>query len=171
MKSMTTATKGAQRKAGKGRTDPFGFFKRATADTFNFLVEEYSFEESSSGVYPPECAIKYQNQTTGVTITYEWGGVAWVDLSRVDDDERYSLDVLMLACQLDRSIDEFYPADGESPNEYIERVLRDYAQVLMSCGREILSGDFRIFPKLKKLSEDVLSQRNKEMFGSETGVT
>jgi len=43
-------------------------------------------------------------------------------------------------------------------------VLHEHAQVLKSCGGDILIGDFRIFPKLKNLSEEVLRQRNAEMF-------
>jgi hypothetical protein len=99
IKSRAIVTKNTRRKAKKRKTDPFAFFKHAVTDTFNFLVEDYDFQQLSSSVHPPECAIKYQNQTTGVTITYEWGGVLWVDLSRVSNEERYSVDILMLECQ------------------------------------------------------------------------
>lgn len=159
-------TKTTRRKAEKRRTDPFAFFKQAATDAFNFLVENYNFQRLSISVHPPECAIKYQNQTTGVTITYEWGGTLWVDLSRVSDEKRYSVDILMLECQPERSIAEFHPSENESANEYVKRVLQEYAQVLKSCSGDILIGDFRVFPKLKNLSEEVLRQRNAEMFGS-----
>ena len=164
MKARTKVTKTTRPKAEKRTTDPFAVFKQAAIDAFNFLIENYDFEQLSSSVHPPECAIKYQNQTTGVTITYEWGGALWVDLSRISDQEKYSVDILMLECQPERSIADFHPSESESPNEYVKRVLQKYAQVLKSCGRDILIGDFRIFPKLKNLSEEVLRQRNAEMF-------
>ena len=170
----TTSSKVMRSK--KELKDPFAVFKQATADAFNFL-NEHGFEHVSTSAHAPECEIKYQNETTGLTITYEWGGVAWVDLSRLQrtsaevvEDERYSLDVLMLECCPNRDINEFYPSEDESPDQYVERVLLDYAQVLKECGRDILRGDFRLFPKLKKHAENVLRQRNKELFGSETGV-
>jgi len=164
MKPRTKVTKTTRQKAEKRMTDPFAFFKQAATDAFNFLIENYDFEQLSSSVHPPECALKYQNQTTGVTITYEWGGALWIDLSCINDEERYSVDILMLGCQPERSTTEFHPSESESPNEYVKRVLQEYAQVLKSCGGDILIGDFRIFPKLKNLSEEVLRQRNAEMF-------
>jgi hypothetical protein len=109
--------------------------------------------------------------------SYQVVGRTWVDLSRLQrtsaevvEDERYSVDVLMLECSPNRDINEFYPSEEESPNQYVERVLQEYAQVLKECGRDVLRGDFRLFPKLKKHAEDVLRQKNKELFGSETGI-
>ena len=167
-----------QRKKRKEPKDPFAFFKRATADAFRFFVDEYGFEKVSTNVHPPECEIKYQNETTGIAITYEWGGVIWVDVSRltrttteVVEDEGYSLGLLMLECCPSRDINEFYPSEGESPDQYVERVLFDCAKVLKEYGTEILRGNFRLFPKLNKLAEEVLRQRNKEMFGSEAEFT
>ncbi len=152
-----------RRKAKKVQSDPFAFFKQATSDTFSFLIDEYDFYQVSTDVVPPECEIKFRNQTSEVTVTYEWGGVIWVDLSRRDHEERYSVDILMLECQPERGVAEFHPLETESPNEYVNRVLKDYAQVLKSCGRDILMGDFRLFPKLRRLSEEVLRQRNAEL--------
>lgn len=174
----STTTKIVRRKKLKEPTDPFAFFKKATADAFHFLVTDYGFEHVSTTVHVPECAIKYWNETTGVTITYEWGGAIWVDLTRlkrmpaeVVEGERYSLDILMLERCPNKDIRQFYSLDKEQTSEYIERVLQVYANALKECGRDVLTGDFRIFPKLKKLAEDVLRQRNKELFGSETGET
>jgi hypothetical protein len=76
------------------------------------------------------------------------------------------MDILMLECRPERSIAEFHPSENESADEYVKRVLQEYAQVLRSCGRDILIGDFRVFPKLKNLSEEVLRQRNADMVDS-----
>jgi hypothetical protein len=172
--SSKTTTRSKKRKELK---DPFACFKQATAETFNFLVDDYGFEPVSTIVHAPECEIKYWNKTTGVTVTYEWGGVIWVDLSRLKrasaeavENERYSLDILMLECCPDRGVKELQPSEEESSNQYVERVLPTYAKVLKKCGSDVLAGDFRIFPRLKKHAEEVLRQRNKELFGTETGT-
>jgi hypothetical protein len=164
-------------KKGKELKDPFAFFKEATAEAFSFLVDDYGFVPVSTTVHAPECEIKYWSKTTGVTVTYEWGGVIWVDLSRLErttaeavENERYSLDVLMLERCPDREVKALQPSEAESSNQYVERVLPTYAEVLKECGLDVLAGDFRIFPRLKKLSEEVLRQRNKELFGTETGT-
>jgi hypothetical protein len=176
-KMKSTTKKTTQRKKRKEPTDPFAFFKEATADAFHFLVTDYSFEHISTTVHTPECAVKYWNETTGVTITCEWGGAIWVDLSRlkrtpaeVVEGERYSLDILMLERCPNKDISHFL-SDKEWSNEHIKKILLDYADVLKECGHDVLKGDFQIFPKLKNLAEDVLRQRNKELFGSESGET
>jgi hypothetical protein len=167
--TMKTTSK-ATRSKGRELKDPFVLFKQATAEVFKFL-EVYNFEHVSTSDHAPECEIKYQNETTGVTITYEWGGVAWVELSRlkrkragVVEDGTYSVDILILECCPEWDINDFYPSENESPSQYVKRVLQDYAEVLKECGHEILKGDFQIFPKLKKHAEDVLRQKNKELF-------
>jgi hypothetical protein len=159
------------RKERKELKDPFSFFKQAAAEAFGFLIDDYGFEKVSTKVQPPECTINFQNVTTGVTITYEWGGVIWIDLTclrptsaAVVADERYSVDVLMLECCPNRNVREFYPSDDESASQYVERVLGAYAHVLNECGRDIFRGDFQLFPSLKKHAEEILRQRRKEMF-------
>ncbi len=160
-------TRAKQRRTLK---DPFAVFKHSTAEAFSFL-DSFDFETVSTTVQPPECEIKYRNYTTGVTITYEWGGVVWVDLSRLSrkgdetvEAERYGLDLLMLECLPDRDTDYLHPSRDEPPDQYAERVLREYAQILKDCAGDILNGDFRVFPKLKKHAEGVLSRRNSELF-------
>ena len=150
----------SKRTGRKNGSDPFAFFKEASAVAFKFLAENYGFEERSTTVHPPECAIKYENRTTGVIVTYEFDGVVWVDLRRIENNERYSLDVLLLACQPEQTIDEFYASDGESRNQYVSRVLHRYADILNDCGRDILVGDFHLFPKLRMLSEQLSRLRN-----------
>jgi hypothetical protein len=166
------SSKAKQSKQRKAQYDPFAVFMRSTTAAFSFLVHDYDCEKVSTSIHPPECEIKYRNDTTGVTITYEWGGVVWLDLSRLTrnseeavEEERYSLDVLMLECLPSMDINCLRPSESESPDDYVERVLEEYARILNDCGDAILHGDFRIFPKLRKHAEEVLRQRNKEMFG------
>jgi hypothetical protein len=170
VKTKNSAAK--QSKQRKAHNDPFAVFKRSTDAAFSFLVHDYAFEKVSTSIHPPECEIKFRNNTTGVAITYEWGGVVWVDLSRLTrngaeavEEERYSLDLLMLECLPNLDINLLRPSEDESPDVYVERVLEEYAGSLKNCGEAILTGDFRIFRKLKKHAAEVLRQRNKEMFG------
>lgn len=165
-------------KKRKEATDPFVFFKKATASIFDFLITDYSFEHISTITHIPECAIKYWNETTGITITYEWGGAIWVDLAQlrqmpaeVVEDERYTLDILMLERCPNKDVSHFYGPDKEWSDEYVKGVLQDYANVLKEYAHDILMGDFQIFTKLRKIAEDVMNKRNKELFGSESGDT
>ena len=169
MKTKKSAAKKSKQR--NAQNDPFAVFKRSTDAAFGFL-HDYDFEKVSTSIHPPECEIKYQNDTTGVAITYEWGGVVWVHLSRLTrngaeavKEERYALDLLMLECLPNLDINRLQPSEDETPDAYVERVLGEYATILKECGEAILNGDFRVFPKLKKHAAEVLRQRNKEMFG------
>jgi hypothetical protein len=48
-------------------------------------------------------------------------------------------------------VDKFYGDDKEWTNEYISDRLREYANFLKEDARDVLSGDFSIFPEFKKL--------------------
>jgi hypothetical protein len=65
------------------------------------------------------------------------------------------------------AIDHFEQTDGAD----LAELLQDYARLLEECGRDILTGDFTDFPKLKKLVTAAQRKANLEMFGSETGET
>jgi hypothetical protein len=66
-------------------SDAFSSFKKATRKAFAFLrAPAYKFNEVQTSCHPPECIVRYENQTTGVTISYEWGGTPSVVPSRRD---------------------------------------------------------------------------------------
>lgn len=168
---MGETVKSTKPKTRKAPKDPFAVFKRTTAEAFSFLVDDYHFEHVATLTNPPECAIEYRNDTTAVIVEYEWGGAAWVYLNRlqrkgdeVSRGEGYSLDVLMLERLPGRNIDEFRRSKDESPDQYVQRVLPEYAHIIKECGTDILKGDFQTFPKLKKHAAEVLRQRNRELF-------
>lgn len=50
-------------------------------------------------------------------------------------------------------------------------LLNAYAQTLEQCGHDVLTGDFTIFPKLRKRMTAEQRKINLKVFGSETGET
>lgn len=157
--------------------DPFVHFKKVTADAFDFLISDYGFDHFSTTVYMPECEIRYYNQTTGVRVMYEWGGLPSVTLFRLErtptkilEPEGYWIELLIKERCPDRDERLNYES-GELNDRDVERMLRNYAVVLKAYARDVLQGDFKIFPKLKALAQEEQRQRNLELFGSETGET
>lgn len=153
-------------------TDPFGPFKKATRKAFSFLAEApYKFEAGEPIVHVPECVIEYLNKTTGVTVSYEWGGSPSVVLKRLEQSsssissgEQVGLKFLVME-RCPSSIGEFDPeVSGD-----LEEILGEYARILKECGDDILRGDFQVFTKLKQIADEELRKKNTEMFGSETG--
>ena len=138
----------------KRLTDPFGSFTKSTREAFKFLLKpSYGFKEDQTIVHPPECDIRYRNATTGVTISYEWGGTPSVVLTKLDrgarsvwDGEQVGLRFLVME-RCPSVINRFQPEYGNDPDE----LLREYARILEQCGQDILSGNFKDFALLKKL--------------------
>jgi len=162
------------RKKGREPADPFTSFKDATAKAFSFLVTDYGFKHIDTIVYVRECAIKYRNETTGVIVSYEWGSAPWVVLARLKDPIDFSVVermgvrfILMERCPSDL-VDY---GEEQLKGQDLEKTLNHDADALKRCGHDILTGDFQVFPKLRKLVEAETRRLNLDYFGSETGET
>ena len=155
-------------------SDAFSSFKKATRKAFAFLcAPAYKFNEVQTFCHPPECIVRYENKTTGVTISYEWGGTPSVVLSRRHptaspvEEEQFGLKFLVM----ERCPEDLERIEARGPGEDIAQILTEYAQILKKCGHEVLAGDFQVLPGLNKLITDERHKANLKMFGSETGET
>jgi hypothetical protein len=154
-------------------SDPFTSFKKATRQAFAFLrAPAYKFNEVQTVCHPPECIVRYENKTTGVIISYEWGGTPSVIVSRLHPDlpveeEQFGLKFLVM----ERCPEELDRIEAKGSSDDIAQVLTEYAQILKKCGHEVLTGDFQVLPRLNKLIIAERRKTNLEMFGSETGET
>lgn len=164
-------------KRKKEPTDSFAFFKKLTSDAFSFLVADYDLKHVSTQVYASECVIRYRNETTGVLVFYENSSIPWIVLMRlkrtpdeVIEAEGYGLNILAMELGLTELVN-FDSAPQECTDDEVEEMLRNYARMLREHGRDILTGDFRVFPKLKQLAKQKEREINKQLFGSETGET
>ena len=158
----------------KTPSDPFGPFKEATRKAFAFLrAPAYRFNEVETVCHPPECIVRYENRTTEVIVSYEWGGTPSVVFLRRDqksspsDEEQFGLKFLVM----ERCPEALDCLEAKGRGNDIEQVLIEYAQILKKCGHEVLTGDFQVLPKLKKLKAAERRKANFRMFGSETGET
>ena|ERR1700730_15903876 len=66
---------------------------------------------------------------------------------------------------------KFYGADKEWTNDYIEKLLRQYAKFLREGARDVLTAEFGIFPELKKLGAHYRRQTNRRYFGTYNGAS
>jgi hypothetical protein len=153
--------------------DYFATFKNAASEAFAFLIADFGFKLVKIIVILPECEITYWNETTSVTITYEWQSVISVDVGRlkhspegIKESESYSLDSLLLERCPDRNTSDYYCAQGDWSEDHIKWVLHNYASDLKACGKDILAGKFRIFPALKRQTAKILKRKNEMIFGS-----
>lgn len=167
--------KSAQKRKKTKSTDPFSFFQKAALNSFSFLIADYGFELISTNIHIPECAIRYRNKTTSVIVFYEWGAGVWVDLGRlkhtpeeIAEVEMYSLDLLIIKRCPEKIIKQDFDFQQHS-EMYIQKVTDEYADALQKCGDDVLTGDFRVFQKLKSLAKDEEHRVNKELYGSKTG--
>jgi ribosomal protein L18 len=170
-----SANKTLEKPSGESR-DPFAFFKQATSEIFEFLITDFGFSYVNTVVYAPDCVIEYRNETTGITVRYEWTSqisVSLIKLKRESNkvlvDKRYSL-LLLLEIRRPRTDPELFSGtDKEWTNEFVEKLLREYASALKEEAWDILTGDFRIFAELRKRRGYYRRQQNKEDFGTYNG--
>src|SRR5882724_1401861 len=170
---------GAKRKTKKQPkewVDSFAFFKQAVTDIFESVLTEFGLKHVATVEDMPDCVIKYQNETTGVSVRYEWKSQVSVNLvelertpTEVTEQKRYDLLLLMEIRRPEIDPHKFYRDDKNWTNNYIEELLRAYGSFLRDDARDVLTGDFSIFPELKKLSAKYRRQKNKEYFGTYTG--
>lgn len=156
--------------------DPFALFKQAVDEIFEPLFTEFGFRHVETLEYMPECLIKYHNETTGLHLTYEWKSRMWVSLVKLqrlgkEVTEVAKFDFLFVLQIRQPEIDnnDFHGGDKEWTTTFVEERLRDYATLLRKSARDVLTGDFSIFPELKKLSAANRRKWNKEMFGTSSG--
>lgn len=124
----------------------------------------------------PDSVIKYRSESAGMTIRYEWESQVSIRLvslkqtsTEVVEDKRYDLLLLMELRRPEIDANKFFGADKKWTSDYVEECLREYASFLREEARDVLTGDFSVFPELKKLSAHHRRQKNKEYFGTYTG--
>jgi hypothetical protein len=148
----------------KQTTDHFAVFKKTALTVFDFLITDYGCELVSIFAHMPECAIKFRNETTGIEVHYEWEAEIWIVLERLKRKgmvERIGLDYLAMKCCPQRVVRQKSPFS----NDEIERILNDYANLLKECAKNILEGDFQVFPEIIRFAEAIKKQREKELYG------
>ena len=91
--------------------------------------------------------------------------------NKVTEGRKYDLLLLMELRQPDTDPEKFYGADKKWTNDYIDERLREYAGFMKQHAREVLTGDFSSFPELKRLSAKHRRERNKELFGTYSGIS
>lgn len=160
----------------KKPNDAFAFFRQAVNEVFEPLFTEFGFQHVETLQYMSECILKYRNQTAGINILYEWESqvsISLVKLERTASEvtEASKGDFLFLLKIRQPSIDtnKFHGGDKEWTNAYVEQLLREYVTLLSENARDVLTGDFSIFPELKKLAAEHRRTWNKETFGTSTG--
>ena len=152
--------------------DYFATFENEVSEAFTFLVADFGFKPVKRTIVFPECEIEYWNETTSISITYDWKSAIWVDVGRLEhgaegaeESESYSLDSLLLERCPDKNTSADYCAQGDWSDDHIRRTLHSYASDLKACGEDILTGDFSIFPALKEQTAKIIERKNKELFG------
>jgi hypothetical protein len=155
---------------------PVSSFELAAAEVFEPFLKEYGFARVSTIVHKPECVVKYWNRTSGIHIDYEAASSLMVDLVQLErteeetvDNRSYDLSLLMELRHPDIDRTQSYGSDKNWSDEYFKKLLQKYAAFLKEEAHDVLTGDFTIFPELKKLSAHCWRQKNKEYFGTYIG--
>lgn len=138
-------------------------FERVILDAFQYLIDDFAFRYLSTNMHAPECWATFHGPTTAVTIHFELGSQPWVELAELKQDNGRVVEHNRSA--LEFLVQERAPLEAlarTSPNgdEEMRRVIYEKARQLREYGKDVLQGDFRVFPRLKELAAENLRRRN-----------
>jgi len=130
---------------------------------------EAGFEETAFRATAPEAVVKIRNRTTEVSACLLIGGTPWVKVARlatkegqVTAGEAFAVTYLVEERAPDAA-SEIEKLAGMQP----EKALRAQALWLYRYGRDVLEGDFGVFPRLRILADKHLARRERELYSSE----
>ena len=137
-------------------------FERTVLDAFQYLLNDFGFRYLSTNMHSPECWATFHNSTTAVTVHFEMASRPWVELAKLKHDggsietNRSALEFLVH----ERAPEEAKVRANVYDDEEIRQVIYDKAHQLRDYGRDVLQGDFSVFPRLKELAMENLRRRN-----------
>jgi hypothetical protein len=151
------------------------FFGQAALEAFRFLIDEHGYEHASTTSYANrECTVKFRGRLANVSTWYEVFSPPWTSIERLDREYVQDVGIQYL---MEERCPELLPAEdaedggfGNSPEE-VRQVLQLHARVLREYGRDLLEGDFRIFPRLRQRQAVAMREQNRRLFGTSTGET
>jgi hypothetical protein len=127
--------------------DPSPTFEKQVSDAFHFLFEEFRFHRVSSGAVPPEWYVILQNETTAVTVNFETGVGPWIMLSSLLSPKAGFDLTFLLQERGSGPVDRSRCREIDDP--IVPLCLRELAKRLRIHAKDVLNGDFTIFPKLE----------------------
>lgn len=126
----------------------------AVAETFGPLLAEFGFLRVDGSEMAPEAWIRYQNDTTALTVLEEIGTPPWVKISRLDntsagpmEGEGYSLGHV-LSVRAPESLPTAAPRSAIP----LRAQLAALAELVRRHGADLLRGDFEVFPRLREVA-------------------
>jgi hypothetical protein len=120
---------------------------------FHAVATEYNLKKVQVSAQGFEYWVVYQNSTTEISAFWELSSLPWVRIADVHNSQNSSsLEWLMVELGIEKmpTPEEAYRFPKYSEPDIIA-ALHKKAQQLIEHGRDVLTGDFAIFPKLQEL--------------------
>ncbi len=149
------------------------FFESTVLDAFRFLMEDFAFKHSGTKKYQRETNVSFRNQYAEVCVHEEAGCRPWVVLGRMEDErviESHGLySLVRLRCPDKKSYLKSESEYGTPEREELVKIIKLKAKLLRENGKDIMTGDFSVFPELKRIEAIRMREDNKKNFGTSTG--
>jgi hypothetical protein len=149
----------------------FQAFIAAARAAFDYLIASYGFQLKAERAVGSEAWVTYENETTRITVHYELGAEPWVEIGRLElrsgqivQPSSIGLDLLLR--ERGEPLSDAVDVPREIGDSELSRMIAVRAEGLRAFG-DLLSGDFRSFPKLQTKAEKELQKREVELFGKQ----
>ena len=128
-------------------------FERLVDKAFFELETRHGLKKAETAFHKHGCAVRFQNSTTLVILSYELTSLPWLEIADIRDPEhtKSTLEWLLVEKGLEKSPtpDQAFKPTKMAENE-LEAVLQTKCQQLLEYGAPLLNGDFSIMPKLQE---------------------
>lgn len=139
-------------------------FERIIEKHFLDLEARYGFKKVETAFHTGGAMVRFQNPSTEVILNYEIGETPWITIADITAPKtaRTSLDWLLveLGQKKPPSVDEaFLPAKLDESQ--VEASIQTQCDLLIRYGKDLLTGNFNMLPRLQKRADDYLNECKK----------
>ena len=128
-------------------------FVKEAKKQFRFLEDEFGFSEISNDSSENEFVVKYEKQPVQVRVEgINWGYGVQVMLSNLSQSDNENSRIPLWAVARMRETDYNEKVSGQLQE------LSVASNTLRDCAKDILNGDFSVFPKAYKLMMEIANQ-------------
>lgn len=140
---------------------PLRTFEKIVLASFGPVCADFELTHVRSLINGPECSVTFESTVAGLTVYFELGIGAWVQVGQVHRDQggnvaRREFYDLSFFLELRAPAERRPPRFDDVDHPGVVGVVEDLARQVRAYAADVLEGDFTVIPALRKRAEENL---------------
>jgi hypothetical protein len=135
-------------------------FESLVLRAFLPLMEQYDLAHETTRVSLPEFRVSLKGQRLRLSINYEIGSNVWCVIEALDSagvkKDQAGVEYLLM-----ERVKGFRKGPPPRSKDDLFEMLRGRAELLEANGRDVMSGDISVFPRLQQMDREYMARWNK----------